>query len=231
MKTQPPPEPRACKDLVEVSDRVSCGWGGITQKECEDRECCFDSSIRDVPWCFSIPEPPEPKTEMKTQPPPEVTTIPTTLACELPSGLKNVAVGKEADQSSINKGAGADRAVDGNKNSDLKKGKSCMWTKKEFEPWWKVDLGQEYSIYEVVITNRQDCCPFRIKNAVVRVGSNANVENNPVCGHQVLGKRSRQETITVQCGCETPMRGRYVSIKLADKTQVLHVCEVEVMAL
>ena len=47
--------------------------------------------------------------------------------------------------------------MDGDYNSDVASG-SCSWTNKEFQPWWKVDLGQSFNIYEIVITNREDCC-------------------------------------------------------------------------
>ncbi|XP_051840782.1 trefoil factor 1 [Antechinus flavipes] len=34
-------------------ERKNCGWSGITEKECQERNCCFDSNIRGYPWCFS----------------------------------------------------------------------------------------------------------------------------------------------------------------------------------
>ena len=37
---------------VAPQSRQNCGWGGITPQECEDRGCCFDSSIHGVIWCF-----------------------------------------------------------------------------------------------------------------------------------------------------------------------------------
>ncbi|XP_070560707.1 scavenger receptor cysteine-rich domain-containing protein DMBT1-like isoform X2 [Ptychodera flava] len=163
---------------------------------------------------------------------PEATVIPTLAACEYPVVLHNVAKNKPATQSSTKPmiDGGPMKAVDGNKNSNLKAGGSCTWTNKEYQPYWKVDLGRAYNIYEVVITNRQDCCSFRLKNAQVRVGDSVITEDNPVCGMMVIGKMSREETITIRCGCETPMRGRYVSVQLMEKEQVLHLCEVEVMA-
>ena len=51
----------------------------------------------------------------------------------------------------------ADKAVDGNFNSNCME-KSCTHTNEEFQPWWTVDLGAEYLVSEVVITNRGDCC-------------------------------------------------------------------------
>ncbi|XP_078000588.1 fucolectin-like [Glandiceps talaboti] len=161
------------------------------------------------------------------------TTIPTTEACEFPSFIKKVPlIGKPVKQSSTNKKVGgvAERAIDGNYNTDLKKGKSCTQTNKELEPWWRVDLEESHDIYKIEITNRMDCCSFRIKNAEIRVGDNPNWKKNPVCGNWILGKRSRQEKITVKCGCEVPMTGRYVSIQLKEKTQMLHLCEVDVFA-
>ncbi|XP_077992018.1 uncharacterized protein LOC144446160 [Glandiceps talaboti] len=149
--------------------------------------------------------------------------------CAFPDDLVNVAVGKPASQSSGNKKKGAEKAVDGNKDSDLKKGKSCTATKKEFQPWWKVDLGQSYDVYKVVITNRQDCCAKRLKNAEVRVGDNEDFSKNPLCGDVLSGDDVEDETITIECGCETPMNGRYVSVQLIVNKQVLTLCEVDVM--
>ena len=49
----------------------------------------------------------------------------------------------------------ADKAVDGNPASNFHN-KSCTHTKVEDKPWWTVDLGAEYLVSEVVITNRGD---------------------------------------------------------------------------
>ncbi|XP_078000591.1 uncharacterized protein LOC144453187 [Glandiceps talaboti] len=167
--------------------------------------------------------------ETKTDAPDDKTTIPTTLGCEFPSGMTNLALGKSVSQSSVKVGGVPERAVDGNKNSHHTQGKSCTQTAREFEPHWMVDLGKISKVHKLEITNRMDCCFFRIKNAEVRVGNNPDFRENPVCGNWVLGKRARQETITVTCGCDVPMKGRYVSIQLRDKTQVMHLCEVDVL--
>ncbi|XP_055276397.1 trefoil factor 1 [Moschus berezovskii] len=37
---------------VEPHQRQNCGHPGITAKECEAKACCFDSTVRGVPWCF-----------------------------------------------------------------------------------------------------------------------------------------------------------------------------------
>ena len=36
-----------------VSKRENCGYGGVTDRECVEKlGCCWDSSVRNVPWCF-----------------------------------------------------------------------------------------------------------------------------------------------------------------------------------
>ena len=49
----------------------------------------------------------------------------------------------------------AGKAVDGNSDDSYWKG-SCSSTKKEYHPWWVVDLGAEYLVNRVVITNSRE---------------------------------------------------------------------------
>ncbi|XP_066285823.1 uncharacterized protein [Branchiostoma lanceolatum] len=42
--------------LVEPSARQDCGYSGITQEECHQRECCFDSSTANAIFCFNKKE-------------------------------------------------------------------------------------------------------------------------------------------------------------------------------
>ncbi|KAM6224048.1 trefoil factor 3-like [Rhynchocyon petersi] len=37
---------------VPAKDRVDCGYPQVTPEQCNNRGCCFDSSISEVPWCF-----------------------------------------------------------------------------------------------------------------------------------------------------------------------------------
>ncbi|XP_006870913.1 PREDICTED: trefoil factor 2-like [Chrysochloris asiatica] len=37
---------------VPAKDRVDCGYPEVTPEQCNNRGCCFDSSISQVPWCF-----------------------------------------------------------------------------------------------------------------------------------------------------------------------------------
>ncbi|XP_077999987.1 apolipoprotein(a)-like [Glandiceps talaboti] len=186
-----------------------------------------------VDVCQTEPPPPPPNPEASQAPPKGIVTtvVPTYPPCVFPVDLKNVAQGKPASQSSTNeKRRGfAEKAVDGNKSSDMKSGQSCTQTESQPEPWWIVDLGQSYDVYEIIITNRQDCCAGRLKNAEVRVGDSPDLADNPTCGMMIIGSPATEETVHVRCGCSTPMKGQYVSIQIIGKDKRMQLCEVEVM--
>ncbi|XP_078000212.1 fucolectin-1-like isoform X2 [Glandiceps talaboti] len=187
--------------------------------------------------CGSRPTTPKPAPKTTEKPvvvttvPEEITTmIPTLAPCTYPVTISNVALNKPASQSSLKKKTDhtADLAVDGDTTSYLSDG-SCSETHREEDPWWKVDLGQSKDIYEIVIYNEQDKA-FRLKTSIVRVGDNPDHSLNPQCGAQVLGRMTNENPVIVRCGCQSPMRGRYVSIQLKDKERPLSLCEVQVMA-
>uniref|UniRef100_F6QHI0 Trefoil factor 2 n=1 Tax=Equus caballus TaxID=9796 RepID=F6QHI0_HORSE len=46
---------------IEPNERDNCGFPGITSDQCFASGCCFNSSIRGVPWCFT----PLPKQELE----------------------------------------------------------------------------------------------------------------------------------------------------------------------
>ncbi|KAL0189952.1 hypothetical protein M9458_017051, partial [Cirrhinus mrigala] len=73
--------------------------------------------------------------------------------------------------SSVYAAGDAEKAVDGNRDSEYRKG-SCTLTKTEFNPWWRVDLENVYSISKVAITNREDCCKERLRGAQICIGNN-----------------------------------------------------------
>ncbi|OCT93704.1 hypothetical protein XELAEV_18011379mg [Xenopus laevis] len=58
------PPPTEC-----AADRVDCGYGGITQEECEGKGCIFDSTIPETKWCFyTVAEAPARKAECTVDP-------------------------------------------------------------------------------------------------------------------------------------------------------------------
>ena len=67
--------------------------------------------------------------------------------------LLDLALNQPATQASVYGVSGASLAVDGSKNTDFSQG-SCISTKSENDPWWRVDLGASLPIAEVVIVNR-----------------------------------------------------------------------------
>ena len=68
---------------------------------------------------------------------------------------ENLALGKPTRQSSQYQDAGPNRAVDGNRNTNLH-ASSCSHTLNTKGSWWQVDLEAVYEIRDVVITNRAD---------------------------------------------------------------------------
>uniref|UniRef100_A0A8C5Z9J9 Trefoil factor 3 n=1 Tax=Marmota marmota marmota TaxID=9994 RepID=A0A8C5Z9J9_MARMA len=38
--------------VVLAKERVNCGYPAISQEDCSNRGCCFDSKTPGVPWCF-----------------------------------------------------------------------------------------------------------------------------------------------------------------------------------
>ncbi|XP_067217491.1 uncharacterized protein [Chanodichthys erythropterus] len=138
----------------------------------------------------------------------------------------NLALNAKAMQSSLGHALGdAQHAVDGNRDSDYFKS-SCTHTKTEFNPWWRVDLGNIYSVSNVTITNRGDCCKERLRGAQIRVGNS--LDNNGNDNELVA------TLLTVLDGTQTfsfePVNGRYVNIYLPGNDEVLTLCEVEVSA-
>ncbi|XP_019624440.1 PREDICTED: uncharacterized protein LOC109470100 [Branchiostoma belcheri] len=140
----------------------------------------------------------------------------------------NVALGKAANQTSINAANGvASRAVDGNTNGQYRSG-SCSHTEGgDPDPTWWVDLGQSYVVDRVVIFNRMDaCCVGRLNPFNVHIGYSDQVSTNPKCGgdHQI---NLSQPSISVSC---QGMLGRYVGVRLPGTGRVLALCEVQVFS-
>ncbi|XP_006825692.1 uncharacterized protein LOC102801634 [Saccoglossus kowalevskii] len=149
--------------------------------------------------------------------------------CPQPS-LTNVALDKNATQSSDwSVSFPASNAVDGNTNTHWVSG-SCTSTLSDINAWWKVDLGENYLVYEVILTNRLDpCCKTRILNSEVRIGVSDVISENIRCGELVTLEQTSQSDIVFEC--DSPIVGRYASLQLVDRTDLLNFCEMQVMAI
>ena len=40
----------------DPSKRKDCGWGRINESQCQELGCCFDDTVKGVPWCsYKLP--------------------------------------------------------------------------------------------------------------------------------------------------------------------------------
>uniref|UniRef100_A0A8C9XAL5 Fucolectin tachylectin-4 pentraxin-1 domain-containing protein n=1 Tax=Sander lucioperca TaxID=283035 RepID=A0A8C9XAL5_SANLU len=124
-------------------------------------------------------------------------------------------------QSSLFGNAIPERAIDGNRASDLGQD-SCSVTQADLKPWWRLDLLKTYQINTVTITNRGDCCPERINGAEIRIGKslNDNGNDNPRCA--VISSIAAGTSKTFLCN---GMEGRYVNIVIPGRREFLTLCE------
>ncbi|PFX14395.1 Receptor-type tyrosine-protein phosphatase F [Stylophora pistillata] len=82
--------------------------------------------------------------------------------------LDNLAFRKQTEQSSVQYGGVSSRAVDGISNPSYHAG-SCTHTGRDYNPWWRVDLGQVEPVAEIYLVNRIDEWFFRQNSFEIRV--------------------------------------------------------------
>ncbi|KAI8790140.1 fucolectin [Biomphalaria glabrata] len=155
---------------------------------------------------------------------------------ETTDGLYNAARFKPAIQSSIFYPYYAYLGVDGNYSSDGLEG-HCQQTQKEWNPWWMVDLCGQFIIEKIQLTNRQDVymneqVALRLRNFDIEIFQKdpRQISTFPdvtgqVCYHQTdpLGPGTFNFT------CPVPIVGRYVRLIMTNVTEILHICEMEVL--
>lgn len=129
--------------------------------------------------------------------------------------LGNIAVGKQASQSSVILKHVPNLAVDGRLDGN------CSQTNYEENPWWRVDLQNDHYIMAIVILN---CCNSVMENVEVRVGSNENREMNKICGH-IDVVNSKENAVLL---CSSDLSGRYVHLNVRGKNKSLSICEVRI---
>uniref|UniRef100_A0A8C1JN76 Fucolectin tachylectin-4 pentraxin-1 domain-containing protein n=1 Tax=Cyprinus carpio TaxID=7962 RepID=A0A8C1JN76_CYPCA len=128
--------------------------------------------------------------------------------------LENAALWRTASQSSQFDDWISRYAVDGLRNS-------CSHTNPQTDPWWRVDLLNEYNVYRVAITNRDD---YALNGAVIRVGNFPNnVYSNTICA--VISTIPSGATANFSC---KGIEGRYVIVHIPGELKTLTLCEVEV---
>ncbi|XP_046336136.1 fucolectin-like [Haliotis rufescens] len=149
-------------------------------------------------------------------------------------GTNNIALGKPATQSSVTYGGTANRAVDGNRDSNFWR-RSCIHTLHgETDQWWSVDLLSIYRIHTVRIQNRGDDDGFKFHDFEVEVYKQSPGHcpgaNKTTCashpGAANLGEN-------VQLTCAEGTIGRYVKLLklpqfISSPEDALTICEVEI---
>jgi hypothetical protein len=93
---------------------------------------------------------------------------------------QNVALGKKATQSSTGWGGSASLAVDGNTSGNYWSRSTTHTDQRDTNQWWKVELGSNHYIKEIIIFNRTDCCEGRLSNASLQL----------INGSQIVGTRT-----------------------------------------
>ncbi|XP_071325144.1 uncharacterized protein [Trachinotus anak] len=139
-----------------------------------------------------------------------------------PTG-ENLAVQGKATQSSLYSFGIAYNAIDGNRASNWDQG-SCIHTKNEIGPWWRLDLGKTHKVFSVNVTNRDEN-PERLHGAEIRIGDSLenNGNNNTRCA--VITSIPAGAVAEFQCD---GIDGRYVNVVIPDREEFLSLCEVEV---
>jgi len=90
----------------------------------------------------------------------------------------NLAEGKIATQSSIENGAEASRAIDGNTSGIWYGDFSVASTRWGKQPWWEVDLGAISSIQDIEIYGRTDCCSEFLSDYFIFISDEPFTSNN-----------------------------------------------------
>jgi len=149
--------------------------------------------------------------------------VPAITALPYTGPIANVAINKLAWQSGTMQGATANLAVDGNTNG-VYSFKSVILTNALNGPMWKVDLAKEYTIEEIIIWNRSDCCQNRLSNYAIELLDD---NNNPV---YVFRNKDTVDLSKQDSHYKVPsIAARYVALHNWSGN-VLHIAELQVMA-
>ncbi|XP_062523278.1 uncharacterized protein LOC134197940 [Corticium candelabrum] len=140
----------------------------------------------------------------------------------------NLALGKPTVQSSTVWNGTPNLGVDGDPNPTYNIG-TCTHTTSEKNPWWRVDLQDEYLVTSIHITNRGDCCESRLWGIEIRIGNSLAFEgnNNAKCISKMWNV-PKGATHTVMCNAGYGVKGRYVNLLIPGDNKILTFCELMV---
>ena len=143
----------------------------------------------------------------------------------------NLALGKQATQSSVDYGGISSRAIDGNTDGNYNSD-SVTHTQTENQPWWQVDLETAQYISHINLFNRTSCCTDRLSDFYVLVSANAfestvleNSLNQDGVTSYYVGP-----TVDGSISLDVHDTARYVRIQLSGSDNPLSLAEVEVFS-
>jgi hypothetical protein len=214
-----------CTDSEEAMELR--GWSIDHDQGCTvDRPCVNSTTI----WCFleNPPDAEEWAVPIWEECVPVHSTTTTTTTTIAPIKYKRiVSLYKPTTSDSYANSGPPGALVDGNHNDGVYTnhlgGSNAPGTCFHGGKWWQVDLEEEYDISMIVIHGRSDNCCDQSNNLEVRVGNIGDNLNDPVCksGVNTHGKE-------VGLTCDTPLKGRYVTVTQKGWYTDLVLCEVSV---
>ncbi|XP_073678319.1 uncharacterized protein [Garra rufa] len=118
----------------------------------------------------------------------------------------------------------ASNAIDGNRDANYEHG-SCTSTKLQNDPWWRLDLLDEYVVTSITITN-ENLYPERLDGAEIRIGNSllSNGNSNPLARR--ISSIPGGKSVTFEW--EKGIRGRYINVVIHGSNRLVCLCEVEV---
>lgn len=145
--------------------------------------------------------------------------------------VKNVAPEGYALQSSTDHGGTAGRAIDSNTNGNWNNNSITHTDKDAASHWWQLTLPKVYSIENIEIYGRTNCCKHRLSDVHVFVSETPFgtetleelVADNDIWHHYYDGQMPTHYTIPVD------VNGRYIRIQ-KESPEALSLAEVEVYA-
>ncbi|MCH2586226.1 MAG: lamin tail domain-containing protein, partial [Planctomycetes bacterium] len=137
-----------------------------------------------------------------------------------PAEIENVALDGRATQSSEGWGGSPGRAIDGNTSGQW--GDASITHTNASPSWWEVYLRETFTIEEIVLWNRLDCCSERLTNFTVRI---LDEDREETYEETFLSDGSQMDGSSFAIG-GIEAGGRYVRVSLPG--QYLSLAEVQV---
>ncbi|MDD2454924.1 MAG: SUMF1/EgtB/PvdO family nonheme iron enzyme [Kiritimatiellae bacterium] len=133
---------------------------------------------------------------------------------EIFSGGANVALKGRASQSETAHGGVAQRAIDGNKNTRWSGGSITHTPENQSNPWWEVDLRQDFPIERIAVWNRVEEAA-RLKDAsVMIIGTDRKVKWE----RTLSDPKPAENSLAVDASLKTAAAGKTIPRKIEPAT-------------